>query len=114
MSPTRRVRRGTAFLEAAHAAFPPGDSAEGQPSFEMFEERVLHIAEQRMATTFEDLPEAVDGTGIRFVMTHALPYFPALVIYGMLVLDDGEELIELVDLVVDDDYFDSIESDPDD
>lgn len=114
MSPTRRVRRGTAFLEAARAAFPPGGSAEGTPSFELFEERVLQIVEQRMAATFEDLPEAVEGTGIRFAMTHALPYFPALVIFGMLVLDDGEELIELVALEIDDDYFDSIESNPDD
>lgn len=114
MSPTRRIRRGTAFLRAAHASFPPGGSAEGHPSFELFEERVLHVVEQRMSTTFEDLPEAVEGTGIRFVMTHALPYFPALVIFGMLLVDDGEELIELVDVVIDDDYFDTIESDPDD
>ena len=65
-----------------------------------------------MSEHFEDLPEAVEGTGIRFVMTHAVPYFPALVIYGMLVAD-GEEIIELVDVVIDEDYFDTVDGDPD-
>ena len=113
MAPARRVRRGEQFLTAAQEFFPSGGSAEGQASFELFEQRVLRIIERRMAQTFDDLPEAVEGTGIRFAMTHALPYIPALVIYGMLVVDDGEELIELVDIVIDDDYFDAIESDPD-
>jgi len=108
----RSVRRGEHFLLAATALFPPGGSADGRPSFELFEERVLEIVERRMAETFEDLLEAVEGTEIRFAMTHALPYFPALVVYGMLVVDQGEELIELVDIVIDDEYFDAIESDP--
>jgi hypothetical protein len=114
VAPARRIRRGEQFGDAARVLFPPGGSAEGKPSFELFEARVLRIVERRMAETFEDLPEAVEGTGIRFAMTHALPYIPALVIYGMLVVDDGEEMIELVDIVIDDEYFDAIESDPDD
>ena len=42
-----------------------------------------------------------------------VPYFPALVIYGMLVAIGKHEVIELVDVVIDEDYFDTIENDPD-
>jgi hypothetical protein len=49
----------------------------------------------------------------RFVMTHAVPYFPAMVIYGMLLVAGGDEFVELIDIVLDEDYFDIIENDPD-
>ena len=40
-------------------------------------------------------------------------YASSSAVWGMLVVDEGEELIELVDVIVDDDYFDAIENDPD-
>jgi hypothetical protein len=113
MAQPRRIVRGEQFLEAARTFFPTGGSVDGRPSFELFETRILRITERRMSQTFEDLPEAVEGTGIRFVMTHAVPYFPAMVIYGMLLVAGGDEFVELIDIVLDEDYFDIIENDPD-
>lgn len=48
---------------------------------------------------------------IRFVMTHAVPLFPALIVYAILLTDNT---VELVDLEVDEDYWDVIADDPDD
>lgn len=110
----RPVRRSAAFLERAYKAFPPGGGADGTASFELFDERILQIAELRMSTDFEGLPEAVPGTAIRFVMTHSLPFFPPLVLYGMLVTEGTDEIIELIDVTVDDDYFEGLNNDPDD
>jgi len=42
-------------------------------------------------------------------MTHAVPFFPALVVYAVL-LSDG--VIEVVDLDVDEEYWDLISDDP--
>lgn len=42
-------------------------------------------------------------------MTHAVPYFPALVIYGVLLTDDA---VALIDLEVDEEYWDLIAGDP--
>ncbi len=64
----------------------PGGSSDGRPSFEQF----------------EDQPEAVEGTAIRFAVTHQLPVFPAMVMFGCLGTDDS---VELLDVIVDEDYF---------
>lgn len=48
---------------------------------------------------------------IRHVMTHAVPYFPALIVYAVLLEGD---VVELVGLDVDEGYFDFIGDDPDD
>lgn len=42
-------------------------------------------------------------------MTHAVPVFPALVIYAVLADDDT---VELLSITIDDDYFDLIDDDP--
>jgi hypothetical protein len=42
-------------------------------------------------------------------MTHAVPVFPALVIYATLADDDT---VELWSITIDDDYFDLIDDDP--
>lgn len=44
-------------------------------------------------------------------MTHGVPIFPAMVIYGCLGTDDS---VELLDVIVDDEYFDVINDDPTD
>lgn len=72
---------------------------------------MLRGVEQQFARQF-DLPVAVpEVPSIRFVMTHAVPLFPALVVYAIRLTDDT---VELIDLDVDEDYWDLIAGDPDD
>jgi len=49
--------------------------------------------------------------GIRFVMTHAVPVFPAMVFFAALGTDGS---VDLLDVVIDEDYFEMLEGDPDD
>jgi hypothetical protein len=104
----RRVVRSKGFLARAQALYPPGGSADGRPSFELFEAGPLRAVEELFGRKFGDQLEAVEGTGIRFVMTHEVPVFPAMVIYGCLGTDDS---VELLDVVVDEGYFDLINDD---
>jgi hypothetical protein len=108
MARRRQVRRSQAFLEAANRLFPPGGSVDGRASFELFEVGPLAAIEELFARDFESQPEAVEGTAIRFAMTHGVPVFPPLVVYAVLVTDD---VVELIDIIVDDDYFDLIGDD---
>ena len=92
--------------------YPPGGSPDGRPSFELFERLILRGVELQFSLQFDDLPVALQEVpSIRHVMTHAVPYFPALVIYGILLTDGA---VELLDLEVDEDYWDLIANDPDD
>jgi hypothetical protein len=106
----RRVRRSTDFLAKARSLFPPGGSTEGRASFELFEQLILRAAELQFSRQFDDLPVAIaEVPGIRHVMTHAVPFFPALILYGIL-LEDGA--VEIVDIEVDEDYWDLLGGDP--
>ncbi len=108
----RRTVRSAAFVAKAKALFPPGGSVAGRASYELFEDLVLRGVEQQLARQFDDLPVAVSEVpSIRFVMTHAVPFFPALVVYAILLSDDT---VELIDLDVDEDYWDVVAGDPDD
>lgn len=99
-------------MAKAKSFFPPGGSPSGQASYELFEDLVLRGVEQQLARQFDDLPVAVSEVpSIRFVMTHAVPLFPALIVYAILLTDNT---VELVDLEVDEDYWDVIADDPDD
>lgn len=98
-------------MERAHALYPPGGSTDGRPSFELFERWPLRAVEELFSRKFEEQPEAVEGTGIRFAMTHGMPVFPAMVMYACMGTDGA---VELLDVVVDDDYFDLIANDPSD
>lgn len=44
-------------------------------------------------------------------MTHGVPVFPAMTFYAVLGTDDS---VELLDVTVDEDYFEILEGDPDD
>jgi len=107
----RRVTRSAGFVERARTLFPPGGSAEGRPSFEHFEAGPLRAVELAFSLDWEGQLEALEGTGIRFVMTHAVPVFPAMTFYAVLGTDD---VVELLDVTVDEDYFEMLEGDPDD
>ena len=85
---------------------------DGRPSFELFEQLILRGAELQFALQFDDLPVALlEVPTIRHVMTHAVPSFPALIIYGILLTDGA---VELVDLDIDEEYWDLIGNDPTD
>lgn len=82
-------------------------SPDGRPSFELFAEGILRAVEELFSRDFEGQPEAF--AGIRFAMTHAVPVFPALVIYAALADDNT---VELWSITVDEDYFDLLDDDP--
>jgi 5-enolpyruvylshikimate-3-phosphate synthase len=108
----RRVRRSDTFDSKAKSYFPMGGSTDGRPSFELFERLVLRGAAAQLARQFDELPVSVAGVpAIRHVMSVNSPFFPAFIIYAML-LDDG--VIEMIDLEVDTDYMHLIADDPDD
>jgi hypothetical protein len=108
----RQVRHSAQFLTKARLLFPPGGTETGRASFELFEERVLRAVELQLSRQFDELPAALpEVEAIRHVMTHAVPFFPPLVIYAIL-LSDGT--VETMDLDIDDEYWDLIEGDPDD
>jgi hypothetical protein len=106
--PTWRVERSEFFMEHALAEFPRGRSAEGRPSFDLFEEFLLTKVERVLSEHFEAQMEAV--AGVRFVMTHGVPFVPACVIYAAKVGDH----VELLDITVDWDYWETIGDDPGD
>lgn len=110
--PAREVRHSAQFLAKARFLFPPGGTAAGRAPFELFERLVLRGVELQLSLQFDDLPVALaDVEAIRHVMTHAVPMFPPLVVYAVL-LSDGT--IETLDLDVDEDYWDLIGDDPED
>ena len=110
--PPRPVRHSAQFLAKARSLFPPGGTETGRASFELFEELVLRAVELQLSRQFDDLPAALpEVEAIRHVMTHAVPFFPPLVIYAIL-LSDGT--VETLDLDIDEEYWDLIEGDPDD
>ena len=91
--------------------YPPGGTPEGRPSFELFEAGPLRAVELAFSLDWEGQLEAIEGVGIRFVMTHGVPIFPAMTFFAALGTDDS---VELLDVTVDEDYFEMLESDPDD
>ena len=106
----RLVRHSADFLSKARSLFPPEGSTTGRAPFDLFERLVLRAAELQFSRQFDDLPIAVpEVPAIRHVMTHAVPFFPALVIYAVL-LTDGT--VEIIDLEVDEDYWDLTTDDP--
>lgn len=107
----RAVRRSPGFLERAQQLYPPGGDPQGRPSFERFEAGPLRAVELAFSRDWERQPEAIEGMGIRFVMTHAVPVFPAMVFFAALGTDGS---VDLLDVVIDEDYFEMLEGDPDD
>lgn len=57
--------------------------------------------------SFDDQPEAAPG--IRFAMTSAVPVFAPMVFFAA-ALTDGT--IELIDVIYDEDYWDTLADDP--
>ena len=109
--PRSSVAVRSPFLSSYEMA-PVGQiAADGRASFELFERLILRSVEFQLSRQFDDLPIALpEVPAIRHVMTHAVPYFPALVIFAVL-LTDGT--VETLDLDVDEDYWDLIGDDPD-
>jgi hypothetical protein len=64
----------------------------------MFEDGPLRAIEALLAQAFDELPEPYPG--IREWATIEVPFFAPMTFYALLVNDD----VELVDLVVDEDY----------
>lgn len=110
--PRRQVRRSSAFLEQARQLFPLAGSAEGRPSFKVFEQGPLRGAETAFSLDFEAQREHVEGVGsIRYVLIPPTPFFGPLVIFACLMTDG---VIELVSVIEDEDYWDLIGDDPTD
>lgn len=90
----RPVVRSGLFIQSAQRHFPPGGSAEGKPSFELFERGPLRAVEELFSRAFEDQPEGLEGTGIRFATTHQVPAFPAMTFFALLTTKQGMEVVE--------------------
>jgi hypothetical protein len=104
------VRRSPEFVRQAHAVFPPGGSALGEPSFELFERGPLRGAETAFALNFDAQREAVPGvSGLRLVVVPPTAVFGPLVIWACLTTDD---VVELLSLTHDPDYWDDVSGDP--
>ena len=106
----RRVHRSEQFTEQAHQLFPPGGSAEGRPSFELFEHGPLRGAEVAFSRAFELQREPVEGVGsLRYVVIQPTSFFGPIVIYACLLRDQS---VELVSVIEDEDYWEVIGHDP--
>lgn len=77
---------------------------EGRPSFALFADTVLKAAELAFGSDFEGQLAEMVGSPIRLVLTAQTPFFlQPLVFYGILV---AEDVVEIIDIVVDDDFWD--------
>ncbi len=78
---------------------------EGRPPFALFADTVLKAAELAFGSDFEGQLAEMAGSPIRLVLTAQTPFFPQpLVFYGLLV---AEDVVEIVDIVVDEDFWDT-------
>lgn len=112
--PRRSTRCSDGFYERAKALFPEGGTQpDGNPGFERFRDGPLDAARAQFSTQFDELPYAVDDSlpTLRFVMTADVPLFAPMVFYAVLGTDG---VVELVDVIVDPDYWSMLESDPTD
>ena len=106
-SPNREwVTASEGLLSEARRRFPPGGSADGTPSFELFESGPLEATIGYFEHEYENAPEAVAGI-IKFYVTIGT-FFPAMVFYAARV----EDHIEIIAFTVDDDYWEQIGGDP--
>jgi hypothetical protein len=100
----RQVRMGPSFEAIARQEFPPGGSAEGRPSYELFVDgplKAFEAAFQHWERNAMPLP-GVDTVRSADVANN--PYFPLLTAIAVLVRDN-DEYVELVDLLVDWDFW---------
>lgn len=66
---------------------------------------MLKAAELAFGAGFEGQLAEMAGSPVRLVLTAQTPFFPKpLVFYGLLV---AEDVVEIVDIVVDEDFWDS-------
>lgn len=103
--PRREVRMHPDFEREAKENFPPGGSVEGRPSYELFLARPL-VAFQAAFQHWERNAMPLPGVhAIRSADVANDPFFPLLVAIATLMIDpDGQEYIELSNLMVDWDY----------
>jgi hypothetical protein len=107
--PKRPVRRSQDFIEEAQQLFPPGGSASGRPSFQLFEQGPLRGAETAFSLNFEAQLEPVEGVGsLRSVVVPPTAVFGPLVISAILTTDG---VVEIVGVIEDDGYWDLVEGD---
>lgn len=107
----REVRASDRFVAEARARFPTRPTSDGRPTYAQLAAGPLAGAIEQFARQFDELPEAVEGTAIKVVMTAPVPLFGPLVFYAILGTDDVVELVSLLD---DPDYGDLIGDDPGD
>ncbi|MDZ7731776.1 MAG: hypothetical protein U5R31_00500 [Acidimicrobiia bacterium] len=98
------------LVAKARRLFPPGVSASGRPSYEVFRDGPLKAAEAQFGRQFDDLPSATgDVDALRFVMTVATPLFSPMIFYGVLETTGNVAIIDFID---DPDYWDLVGDDP--
>ena len=101
----RRVEVSAEVRARAVQEFPPGGSADGRPSYQLFCERALDPVVEAWARDFEASPEAQPGIPVRVALTFPAPFFPPMAFYGILVSDH----VEIIDYTVDEEYWDTFD-----
>lgn len=93
------------FKRQAMANFPPGGSAEGRPSYRMFEEGPL-VALQHGFSYWErhTMPDPRLPM-IRQADLYYTPFFPPMVVLACLVDDPQGGYVELIDMDIDWDFY---------
>src|SRR5271156_2013676 len=100
--PRWRVVHSPEFLQKARAYFPPGGSAGGRPSFEMFRTGPLRAAGLQFSLQVDELPLE---SGLYISQTVPTPFFAPIDFYAMLASDGDPVEIHIIDFDIDEDYW---------
>lgn len=109
MSRAERVKVSDEALAKARDCYPVDGSASGTPTMAHFERGPLAAAREYFGRFFEEALTESPGSPIRYYMTVST-FFPVLGFYAARV----GGCIEILDFIVDEDYEDLVEDDPDD
>jgi hypothetical protein len=105
------VRSSADFLREAHALFPR-ESSEGRTIYRFFSDGPLAAAIEAFSRSFEEIPETPVGSGIRALVLPPSAHFSPLVFFGLRVSDESSTWVELISIIDDPGYWETIEGDP--
>lgn len=106
MAPRERVEVGPNLVAKAGNLYPVA-SAEGRPTLTLFERGPLAAAREYFSRCFDAALVESPGSPIRYYQTVST-FFPVLGFFAIRVADH----IEITDFIVDEDYLDLLEGDP--
>lgn len=109
MSNSERVDVSSDLLHKARNRWPTEGSGEGDPTMAHFERGPLAAAKEYFGRYFDQALVESEGSPVRYYQTVST-FFPVLGFFAIRVSDR----VEIVDFIVDDEFWDSIGDDPED